>query len=61
MDSLPLDMNEPLFDRFLSGDLSLLIWGDSLLQLVLWGLMEIEGVSLGTPSPLGNPADSRDS
>ena len=40
-DSLPLVVNEPLFDRFFSGDLSWLIWGNSLISLVLWGLMEI--------------------
>ena len=60
-DSLPLVVNEPLFDRFFSGDLLLLIWGNSLVLLVLRGHMEIQGVSLGTPSPLGNPIDSRDS
>ena len=60
-DSLPLVVNEPLFDRFFSGDLFLLIWGNSLVSLVLWGFMEIEEVSLGTPSPLENQTDSRDS
>ena len=40
-DSLPLVVNEPLFDRFFSGDLFWLIWGNSLVSLVLWGLIEI--------------------
>ena len=61
MDSLPLVVNEPLFDRFFSGDLFWLNWSNSLLPLVLWGLMEIRGVALGTPSPLAAPTDSRDS
>ena len=40
-DSLPLVVNEPLFDRFFSGDLFWLIGGNSLVSMVLWGLMEI--------------------
>ena len=40
-DSLPLVVNEPLFDRFVSGDLIWLIWGNSRVSLVLRGLMEI--------------------
>ena len=40
-DSLPLVVNEPLFDRFFSGDLFWLTWDNSLVLLVLWGLMEI--------------------
>ena len=40
-DSLPLVLNEPLSDRFFFGDLIWLIWGNSLVSLVLWGLIEI--------------------
>ena len=40
-DSLPLVVNEPLFDWFFSDDLIWLIWGNSLVSLVLWDLMEI--------------------
>ena len=40
-DSLPLVVNEPLFDRFFSGDLSWMIWIESLISLVLWGITEI--------------------
>ena len=40
-DSLPLVVNEPLFDRFFSGDLFWLIWGNSLVSLISGGLVEI--------------------
>ena len=39
-DSLPLVVNEPLFDRFFSGDLIWLIWCNSLVSLVLWRFKE---------------------
>lgn len=39
--SLPLVVNEPLFDRFFFGDLFCLTWGNSLVSQYLWGLIEI--------------------
>ena len=40
-DSLPLVVNAPHSVRFFSDDLFLLIWGNSLVLLVLWSLLEI--------------------